>query len=106
MPLLRPRDLLRMATIEAATVLGLGDRIGSLAPGKQADIVLVRKDAFGGALPGDPCDHVLLQAGTRDVDTVLVAGTARVRHGRVLGFDADRARKLAADSHRSILAAA
>ena len=43
LPLLTPRKLIETATITAARVLGLGDRIGSLTPGKRADIVLIRK---------------------------------------------------------------
>ena len=41
MPLLTPRKLIEIATITAARVLGLDDRIGSLTPGKRADIVLI-----------------------------------------------------------------
>jgi 5-methylthioadenosine/S-adenosylhomocysteine deaminase len=105
MPLFRPRDLLRSATLEAATVLGMADRIGSIAVGKRADIVLVRQDAFGGAA-GDPCAYVLLQASARDIDTVLVDGVVRVRGGRVLGFDAQRARRLASEARQRLIGAA
>jgi len=102
MPLFRPRDLLRSATLEAATVLGMADRIGSIAVGKRADIVLVRKDAFGGAA-GDPCAYVLLQASARDIDTVLVDGEVRVRGGRVQGFDAQRALRLAGEARQRLI---
>ena len=102
MPLLRPRDLLRSATIEAATVLGMDARIGSLAVGKRADIVLVRKDDFGGAA-GDPCAYVLLQASARNIDTVVVDGVVRVRGGRVEGFDAQRARRLAGEARHRLI---
>lgn len=105
MPLLRPRDLLRAATIEAAAVLGLADRIGSIAVGKRADLVLVRKDGFGGAT-GDPCDYVLLQASARDIDTVLVDGRIRVRGGQVQGFDARAARSQAAGIRHRLLGSA
>lgn len=105
MPLLRPRDLIRSATIEAATALGMQDRIGSITVGKRADIVLVRKDAFGGAV-GDPCAYVLLQASARDIDTVLVDGVVRVRGGRVEGFDAQRARRLAGEARQRLIGAA
>ena len=50
MPLLTPRKLIETATITAARVLGLDDRIGSLTPGKRADIVLIRKGPFGGSV--------------------------------------------------------
>lgn len=105
MPLLRPRDLLRAATIEAATVLGMSSQIGSTTVGKRADIVLVRKDGFGGAT-GDPCDYVLLQAGAREIDTVLVDGVVRFRHGRVDGFDPHAARSAASQVRQRLLGAA
>jgi cytosine/adenosine deaminase-related metal-dependent hydrolase len=105
MPLLRPRDLLRSATIEAAAVLGMDSRIGSIAVGKRADIVLVRKDGFGGAA-GDPCAYVLLQASARNIDTVVVDGVVRVRAGRVEGFDAERASRLASEARQRLVGVA
>ena len=42
LPSLLPRKLIEIATLGAARVLGLDDRIGSLTPGKRADIVLIR----------------------------------------------------------------
>jgi hypothetical protein len=92
LPLLRPRDLLRMATIEAAGVLSMASHIGSTTVGKRADIALVRKDGFGGAT-GHACNYLLLQASARDIDTVLVDGVVRVQGGRVEGFNAPAARR-------------
>jgi 5-methylthioadenosine/S-adenosylhomocysteine deaminase len=105
MPLLRPRDLLRSATIDAATVLGMHQRIGSITVGKRADIVLVRKDGFGGA-SGDPCAYVLLQASARNIDTVMVDGQIRVKDGRLINFDAQRARHLAREARQWLIGAA
>jgi len=85
MPLLRPRDLLRIATIETARAYGLDDKIGSLVPGKRADILLVRKGQFGYSVTDDPCAHVLLQTSPREIDTVIVDGTPRMRAGALLG---------------------
>ncbi|WP_164159268.1 amidohydrolase family protein, partial [Stenotrophomonas maltophilia] len=71
MPLLKPRDLIRIATITTARVLGMDDRIGSLTPGNRADILLVRKGPFGGSVAADACAHLLLQTSPRDIDTVM-----------------------------------
>jgi 5-methylthioadenosine/S-adenosylhomocysteine deaminase len=62
-------DILRMSTLDGATALGLADRIGSLRPGKQADIVLLRLPASQ-----DPIGTVVTAAHPGNVDTVLVAG--------------------------------
>ncbi|MCC6304954.1 MAG: amidohydrolase family protein [Rhodobacteraceae bacterium] len=102
-PLLSPRKLLRMATIGTARALGMADRIGSLTPGKRADIVLVRGDRFGASVAGDPCAHVLLQTSARDIDTVLVDGRPRVRGGALPGYDEARARRGLAAARARIL---
>jgi 5-methylthioadenosine/S-adenosylhomocysteine deaminase len=103
LPLLTPRKLIETATITAARVLGLGDRIGSLTPGKRADIVLIRKGPFGDSVVDDACAHVLLQTSPRDIDTVLVDGKVRMKAGVLQGFDASRAARMVADSRKRIL---
>jgi len=103
MPLLTPRKLIETATITAARVLGMDDRIGSLAVGKRADIVLVRKGPFGGSIADDPCAHVLLQTSPRDIDTVMVDGKVRLRGGTLDGFDAERAAAMVRESRQRIL---
>jgi 5-methylthioadenosine/S-adenosylhomocysteine deaminase len=102
-PLLTPRKLIETATITAARVLGLDDRIGSLAPGKRADIVLIRKGPFGDSIVDDLCAHVLLQTSPRDIDTVMVDGNIRMRGGKLDGFDAGRAASMVRESRRRIL---
>jgi cytosine/adenosine deaminase-related metal-dependent hydrolase len=81
------RDALRMATIEGAEVLGLAGVIGSLRPGKQADLVLLRTDRLGLAAAHDPIGAVVLNADTSCVDTVLVAGRVVKRDGQLLHHD-------------------
>ncbi|TMR98044.1 amidohydrolase family protein [Nonomuraea basaltis] len=81
------RDALRMATIEGAEVLGLADVVGSLRPGKQADLVLLRTDTLGMAAAHDPIGAVVLNADTSCVDTVLVGGRVVKRDGRLLHHD-------------------
>ncbi len=103
MPLLKPRRLLEIATIGAARVLGLADRIGSLTPGKRADIVLIRKGPFGDSIDGDACAHVLLQTSPREIDTVFVDGEPRMRGGVLAGFDAGKAAAMVRASRQRIL---
>ncbi|WP_113704355.1 amidohydrolase family protein [Nonomuraea lactucae] len=81
------KDALRVATIEGARVAGLGDVTGSLRPGKQADLVLLRTDTLGMAAAHDPIGAVVLNADTSAVDTVLVAGRVVKRDGRLLHHD-------------------
>jgi 5-methylthioadenosine/S-adenosylhomocysteine deaminase len=85
--------VLRLATIEGARAIGLGDEIGSLAVGKQADLILVNltEPNLLPALDAPIRTMVpnLVYAGTgREVTTVMVAGRILVREGRVLTLDA------------------
>jgi cytosine/adenosine deaminase-related metal-dependent hydrolase len=77
-------DALSWITIRGAEALGMADRVGSLTPGKQADIVLLRADTLGMRPLHDPVAAAVMQAGRADVETVLVAGEFRKRHGKLL----------------------
>ncbi|MHA6618105.1 amidohydrolase family protein [Pseudonocardia sp. DLS-67] len=76
-------DVVAAATLGGATALGMADRIGSLRPGAQADIVLLRTDAVGAAGGHDPVG-LAVNAHPGLVDTVLVAGRVVKRDGRLL----------------------
>lgn len=84
---LKTRDVLRLATLGGAEALGLADRIGSVEPGKQADLVLVRTDAIHMAPAGDAVAAVVLYANASDVDAVFVAGRSLKRNGQLLNVD-------------------
>ena len=73
-------------------------RTGSLTPGKQADVVLIRGDDTNTYPVIDPVSTVVLQADTRNVDTVLVAGEPLKRGGQLVGADLRRARDEAGSS--------
>ncbi|WP_170991066.1 amidohydrolase family protein [Herbidospora galbida] len=84
-------EVLKMATIEGARAIGLDREIGSLTPGKHADLVMISTDTPGMAPVTDPVRAVVGSAGRGDVRAVLVAGrvvettskTARERAERV-----------------------
>lgn len=83
------RDAIGWATSGGARMLGLDDRIGSLSPGKQADIVLIDARGINLRPVMDPAASVLFHAGPRDVDSVFVAGKAVKRGGRLLRAGVD-----------------
>lgn len=87
LPSMTARETLAIATIESARILGMDQWIGSIAPGKRADLVFFSKGLFG-ANRGDPCEHILLRSGTHSIDTVMVNGRIRKRGGVLLDFDA------------------
>jgi 5-methylthioadenosine/S-adenosylhomocysteine deaminase len=82
------RRVLQMATIDAARSLGLGDVVGSLTPGKRADLILVRTHDVTTAPVTDVTNTLVLAAGPQDVDTVIVDGRIRKQGGRLLDVDA------------------
>ena len=90
--------MLEFATIEGARVCGLEERTGSLTPGKQADVVVVRCDHSNTWPVIDPVSTVVHQADTRNVDSVIVAGEFLKRDGRLVHGDLRRARDDAAAS--------
>jgi cytosine/adenosine deaminase-related metal-dependent hydrolase len=96
--LLSSREVLEFATIDGARVCALEERTGSLTPGKQADVVMLRCDHSNAFPIIDPVSTVLLQADTRNVDTVIVAGEVLKRDGRLVSGDLGHARELAATS--------
>ena len=79
--------ILEVATMGGARALGLDHRIGSLTPGKQADITLIRTNRVGLMSGATPEQIVVLQANGGDVDSVFVVGKALKRDGRLLGID-------------------
>jgi cytosine/adenosine deaminase-related metal-dependent hydrolase len=80
-------DILEYATIAGATAARLDDKIGTLTPGKQADIILLRTDMINVMPVNDLKSAVVLNMDARNVDTVMVAGRIVKRNGKLLGVD-------------------
>ena len=95
---LTAREVLSFATIDGARALGLENKVGSLTPGKQADIVMIRATDINLTPINDPVGAVVLCAHTGNVDSVFVAGKAVKREGKLLNVDLNRIRSLAASS--------
>jgi 5-methylthioadenosine/S-adenosylhomocysteine deaminase len=91
--MLTARQMLEMATINGAVVAGLGDRTGSLTPGKKADVVVIDARSINVVPVIDPVAAVTLCADVSNVDTVIIDGKVRKRGGKLAG-DVDRARSL------------
>ncbi len=81
------RRVLRMATIEGARAAGLADQVGSLEAGKQADLVLLRRDSLHWAARNDPFVQLVYSENGSSIDSVYVGGQLRVHDGRVLNID-------------------
>jgi len=87
---LTARRALEMGTIDGARALGLDGQIGSLTPGKRADLIMVRTDSLTMGVFTDPA-HMLVEATEEaDVDTVVVDGRILKRRGRLTAMVAEQ----------------
>jgi 5-methylthioadenosine/S-adenosylhomocysteine deaminase len=96
---LRAEHVVHWATIGGARALGLDSLIGSVTPGKHADLVLIKNDASPALYPIlHPYGTVAYQAGRGDVDTVLVNGRIVKHEHQLVGVDLDAAKHAVADT--------
>ena len=91
------RDALEFGTLSGANVLGIADQIGSLTPGKRADVIVIRTDDIN-MLPApntDPTMQLIQHGQPANVDTVFIDGQLRKQAGKLVGVDV---RKVVADA--------
>jgi 5-methylthioadenosine/S-adenosylhomocysteine deaminase len=90
---LAAREILALATCDGARALGMGDRIGSLEAGKQADVIVVSADAPHHAPQPerDPYTTLVHAARSSDVRLTMVAGRVLYRDGAWATLDTERA---------------
>nr|WP_246357328.1 amidohydrolase family protein [Pyxidicoccus fallax] len=84
---LKARDVLEFATVEGARANGLERKVGTLTPGKAADIILLRTDRLNVMPMNDAIGAVMAGMGPQNVDTVLIAGKVMKRNGQLVGVD-------------------
>ncbi len=94
-PFLNSRDVLEFATAEGARANGLLDKTGTLTPGKEADVIMLRTDRPNVHPINDPIGAVVWGMDTSNVDSVFVAGKALKRNGELLGVDLSHLREMA-----------
>ncbi|KUN00196.1 hydrolase [Streptomyces yokosukanensis] len=103
---LRSRDLLEFATVDGAQACGLDARTGSITPGKDADVILLRADDLTVFPVTDPAATLVTAGHPGLVDTVLVAGRVVKRDGALVDVDLPRLRTRLRESRDRIAAAA
>ena len=90
---LRAEQVVAWATLGGAQALGMDNSIGSVTPGKLADLVLIKNDQSPVMFPLlNPYGHVVFQAGRGDVHTVMVDGNIVKHNHHLFGVDLARAR--------------
>jgi cytosine/adenosine deaminase-related metal-dependent hydrolase len=105
-PLLTTRDVLRYATMNGAKALRLDGKVGSLTPGKEADIIILDAEAINVAPLNQVPGAVVSLMDRTNVETVIVAGKVRKWKGKLLDVDLSNLRRQLENSRDYIFAAA
>lgn len=94
------RKCIELTTIDGARALGLADQVGSLTPGKRADVVLIRADDVNIAPAADIESAIVRSATPANVDTVMVDGRILKRGGDLVAYDVEEVvREAALSAH-------
>jgi len=103
---LTTRDVLRYATMNGAKALRLDGKVGSLTPGKEADIIILDATAINVAPLNQVPGAVVSLMDRTNVETVIVAGTVRKWKGQLVGINVDKLRSDLENSRDYIFSAA
>jgi 5-methylthioadenosine/S-adenosylhomocysteine deaminase len=102
--LLTVRDVLKFATIGGARANGLDHKIGTLTPGKDADVILLDTRRINVAPVNHASGAVVLGMDCSNVDSVLIAGKFVKRHGRLVGVNVDRLLRQVENAREELMA--
>jgi cytosine/adenosine deaminase-related metal-dependent hydrolase len=90
---LTARDMLDFATLQGAKTAGLDHKVGSLTPGKDADLVMLNTNALNMFPINNPVGVVVEDAHVGNVDSVFVRGRPVKRHGKLVDVDVKALRR-------------
>jgi 5-methylthioadenosine/S-adenosylhomocysteine deaminase len=102
--LLTSKQIVQMMTVAGAAGCGLKDKIGTLTPGKEADIVCLQFDNINYQPMNNAYGAIVTMMDTRAVKHVFVAGKLRVWHGKLVAVDTDAVIRKAVKSRDNVLA--
>jgi cytosine/adenosine deaminase-related metal-dependent hydrolase len=102
-PLLTCREALEFATIEGARCANLDGKVGTLTPGKDADIVVLRADRLSLWPLNNAPGAVVNLMNPGNVDTVFIAGKVRKWRGNLVGVDASRLMRMADEARDTVM---
>jgi cytosine/adenosine deaminase-related metal-dependent hydrolase len=96
--LISHRDVIAYTTRNAAVAVGLGDEIGTLSPGKYADLIAIRAEDLNNMPVNNAIGTIVSSTENANIDMVFVAGRLRKWQGKVLGVELNALRTLVKDS--------
>ena len=100
------RDVLEFSTVQGVKANGLLDKCGTLTPGKEADLVLMRADDVNTVTLPNALAAVVMAGDTSNVDTVIIGGKLKKFGGALVAADEKRATRLYQQSRDRIFARA
>ncbi len=92
------RDVITYTTRNAAHAVGLGDQIGTLTPGKYADLIAIRAEDLNNMPVNNAIGTIVSSTENANIDMVFVAGHVRKWQGKVLGADLNALRTMVKES--------
>jgi cytosine/adenosine deaminase-related metal-dependent hydrolase len=99
---LSARRVLELGTIEGARSMGIADKVGSLKPGKRADLIMVSTREVNLGVFGDPAHMIVTAAQPANVDTVMVDGRILKRGGKLAALNATQIAEEAAAANAAL----
>jgi cytosine/adenosine deaminase-related metal-dependent hydrolase len=102
-PLVTCRDLLEFATIEGARCANLESKVGTLTPGKEADILLLTADRLNIWPLNNAAGVVVNQMSPGNVDAVFIAGKVKKWRGNLVGVDVPRVLRLVQEARDGVM---
>src|SRR5439155_23345054 len=102
-PLLTCREVLEFATIEGARCANLDGKVGTLSPGKEADILILRADSLDVWPLNNAPGAVVNLMNPRHVEAVFIAGKVKKWRGSLVGVDLARVKRLAQEARDAVM---
>src|SRR5262244_1241332 len=102
-PLLTCREVLEFATIQGARCANLDAKVGTLTPGKEADILILRADSLDVWPLNNAPGAVVNLMNPSHVESVFIAGKVRKWHGSLVGVDEQRVRQRMQESRDAVV---
>ena len=96
------RRVLELATIEGARSMGIDDKVGSLKPGKRADLIMIDTRAANLGVFGDPAVMLVTAVQPANVDTVMVDGRVLKRSGKLTAMNVALIAREAAEANAAV----
>ena len=96
------RRVVELATIEGARSMGIDDKVGSLKPGKRADLIMIDTRAANLGVFGDPAVMLVTAVQPANVDTVMVDGRILKRNGKLTAMNVAQIAREAANANLAV----